>query len=48
MLVHAVDYGPDGPVDYVADATVDYARGCSLWISQSYGLGRIYPGLTAL
>ena len=27
---------------------VDYACWCMLWISQPYGLGRIYPGLTAL
>ena len=24
MLVHAVDYAPDGAVDYVAGATVDF------------------------
>ena len=32
----AVDYGPDGPVDYDAS---------HLWISQPFGLGRIYPHL---
>ena len=47
----AVDYGPDGPVDYASEArcglrcfaSVDYAPAV-LWISQPFGLGRIYPG----
>ena len=30
-------------VDYAADAAVDYDA-AHLWISQPFGLGRIYPG----
>ena len=42
MLVHAVDYAPDGAVDYAPDGAVDYApavlwitwlRHCGLWAS---------------
>ena len=38
MLVHAVDYAPDGAVDYGPFGPVDYDAP-HLWISQPCGLG---------
>ena len=37
MLAHAVDYGPDGPVDYASGARCGLRFAVDWWIRERWG-----------